>query len=344
MFENLSLTWNVALFVGAAITVWLAGVRLTHCVDAIAARTGLGQEMAGLLLLGGVTSLPELAVATSATLRGAPALTVNDLLGSASANVVLLALADATIRRRALTSVQGSPKVLLIGVLGVLVMAIVIAPAIAGDTLLLGLGRWNWLMLLVFLCAVWIMGHSRAADAWLPRGEVRTSNTSDDAGTGRVGDSMRGLVLRTLAAALVVLAAGFVLAGTGEAVARQTGLGSSFFGAVFLAFATSLPEASTVLTAIRMRRYEMAISDVLGTNVFNATIICLVDALHPGGPVLLETGRFASFSALLALVLTCLFLIGLVERRDRTVAGLGLDSILVLLTYAGGLAVLYGMR
>jgi cation:H+ antiporter len=99
-----------------------------------------------------------------------------------------------------------------------------------------------------------------------------------------------------------------------------------------------------VLTAVRLKRYELAISDVLGTNIFNATIIFLVDALHPGGPVLIETGRFASFSALLALVLTCLFLVGLVERRDRAIAGLGLDSILVLLTYAGGLVVLYSLR
>jgi cation:H+ antiporter len=344
MFEGLSTTSNLALFVGAAIAVWLAGVRLTHCVDAIASRTGMGQEMAGLLLLGGATSLPELAVATSATLRGAPALTVNDLLGSAAVNVVLLALADATIRRRALTSVQGSPKVLLIGVLGVLVMAVVIAPAITGDALLLGVGRWNWLMLLVFLCAVWIMAHSRAAEAWQLQGKSPLQRESDNAGGDAAAGGMHRLVLRTLVAAGVVLTAGIVLAGSGEAIAQQTGLGTSFFGAVFLAFATSLPEASTVLTAVRLKRYELAISDVLGTNIFNATIIFLVDALHPGGPVLIETGRFASFSALLALVLTCLFLVGLVERRDRAIAGLGLDSILVLLTYAGGLVVLYSLR
>ena len=39
-----------------------------------------------------------------------------------------------------------------------------------------------------------------------------------------------------------------------------------------------------------------------------------------------------------------LFLIGLIERRDRTIAGLGIDSVLALLTYAGGIAVLYALR
>lgn len=344
MFDNLSLPVALVLFAVAGGAVWLAAVRLTRRVDAIATRIGLGQEMAGLLLLGGVTSLPELAVATTATLQGSPALTINDLLGSAAVNVILLALADATIRGRALTSVQGSPKVLLMGVLGIVTMAIVVAPTITGDVLLLGIGRWSWVMLLVYAGAVWVMAHSHADDAWRPLIRSQPSGQGADEAGGAGPDSLRRLVLRAAGAALVVLVAGFVLASTGEAIARQTGLGSSFFGVVFLAFATSLPEASTVLTAVRLKRYEMAISDVLGTNLFNVTIVVLVDALHPGGPVLLDTGRFASFAALLALVLTSLFLIGLVERRDRTFAGLGVDSVLVLLTYSGGLAVLYALR
>jgi cation:H+ antiporter len=344
VFDNLSLPVALVLFAVAGGAVWLAAVRLTRRVDAIATRIGLGQEMAGLLLLGGVTSLPELAVATTATLQGSPALTINDLLGSAAVNVILLALADATIRGRALTSVQGSPKVLLMGVLGIVTMAIVVAPTITGDVLLLGIGRWSWVMLLVYAGAVWVMAHSHADAAWRPLTRSRPSGQGADEAGGAGPDSLRRLVLRAAGAALVVLVAGFVLASTGEAIARQTGLGSSFFGVVFLAFATSLPEASTVLTAVRLKRYEMAISDVLGTNLFNVTIVVLVDALHPGGPVLLDTGRFASFAALLALVLTSLFLIGLVERRDRTFAGLGVDSVLVLLTYSGGLAVLYALR
>lgn len=345
MFETLPLPLSLALFAAAAAAVWAAAVRLTRRVDAIATRTGIGQEMAGLLLLGGVTSLPEMAVAVTATVQGSPALTINDLLGSAAINVVLLALADATIRRRALTSVQGSPKVLLIGVLGIITMAIVVAPTITGDILLLGIGRWSWIMLLVYAGAVWVMAHSHAEKAWRPlAGSGVGAEDGEPGEPGEPEDSLTTHVVRAAGAGAIVLVAGFTLASSGDAIARQTGLGSNFFGVVFLAFATSLPEASTVLAAMRLKRYEMAISDVLGTNLFNVTIIVLVDALHPGGPVLVETGRFASFSALLALVLTSLFLIGLIERRDRTVAGLGTDSVLALLVYAGGLAVLYALR
>ncbi|MBL0421512.1 sodium:calcium antiporter [Ramlibacter sp. AW1] len=344
MFEELPLWVNLLLFAASAAAVWLSAVQLTRAVEAIAARTGMGQEIAGVLLLGGVTSLPELAVAVTATTRGSPALTINDLLGSAAINVLLLVFADALIRGRALTSVQGSPKVLLIGVLGVIVMAIVVAPTVTGDTLLWGMGRWSWVSLVVFAGAIWFMGNSQAPRGWSPLDHGQPLRKTQREDEGSRDGRLRSRVMRAIASGAGVLVSGFVLASTGEAVAEGTGLGTSFFGVVVLAFATSLPEASTVFTAVRMKRYEMAMSDVLGTNIFNVTIIALVDALHDGEPVLLETGRFASFSALLALVLTGLFLIGLIERRDRTVGRLGVDSILALIAYTGGLFVLYALR
>ena len=143
---------------------------------------------------------------------------------------------------------------------------------------------------------------------------------------------------------VTILVAGFLLAKTGEALAGQTGLGTSFFGAVLLGLSTSLPEVSTVLAAVRLRRYEMAMADVFGTNIFNVTIIVVVDALHPGEPVLVEAGRFASFGALLAIVLTAIYLIGMIERRDRTVLRMGIDSLIVIACYVGGLLVLYQLR
>jgi cation:H+ antiporter len=141
-----------------------------------------------------------------------------------------------------------------------------------------------------------------------------------------------------------ILIAGFLLANSGVALAEQTGLGTSFFGAALLGLSTSLPEISTVLAAVRLQRYDMAMADVFGTNMFNVMIIVLVDALHPGDPVLVEAGRFASFGALLAIVLTAVYLVGMIERRDRTVLRIGIDSLIAIVSYLGGLVVLYQLR
>lgn len=332
---------TIGVFVGAAAVVWFAGSRLARYADAIAGKTGLGRVALGMLLLGGVTSLPEITIATTSTLQGTPLLSITDVLGSAALNVVILAVADAAFGRGALTGIQGSSRVMLQGVLGIVIMALSIGAYIAGDVLIFGVGAWSWLMLCVYLTSIFILTRSREEEAWEPSEEVgqrqRTPNEAEE-------HSLRRLGLQTAAAAVAIMIAGVLLAQTGQALAEQSGLGLGFFGAVFLACATSLPEVSTTIETVRRKQYEMAISSIFGTNLFNVTIIVLVDALHPGEPVLPEVGRSASVGALIGIVLTAIFLVGLIERRNRVFLRMGYDSIAVLLAYAGGLVVLYAVR
>jgi cation:H+ antiporter len=338
--------WSVGLlmvvFAAAAVVVWMAGSRLARYANAISEHTGIGRAFIGMILLGGITSLPELAVAVTATLEGNPMLSVNDVLGSAAINIVLLALADAFIGRKALTSTLPSSAVMLQGALSIALLAMVAGAVITGDRVFLGIGVWSWLMLLVYAAGVALLANARASSQWKPAGfraekASKARSREDDMPLGR-------LVALTCVAAACIVIAGFLLAQTGAALAEQTGLGTSFFGAVVLAASTSLPELSTILSAVRLRQYEMAISDAIGTNLFNVTILVLVDAIHPGKPVLPEAGRFAAFGALLALMLTATFLVGMLERRDRTVLRMGIDSAVVLLAYFAGVVVLYGLR
>jgi cation:H+ antiporter len=341
-FEAWSLGWLLAVFGAAAAAVWFAGSHLARYADAIAAKTGIGRAFIGMILLGGITSLPELAVAVTATIEGNPVLSINDVLGSAAINVVLLAAADAFIGRKALTSTVPSSAVMLQGALSIALLAMVAGAVITGDKPVLGVGIWSWLMLTVYVAGVALLANTRTSSQWQPRGpKPRGPNNSS---SPQAQWPLRRLVALTGAAGLVIVVAGFLLAQTGGALAEQTGLGASFFGAVFLAASTSLPEVSTILAAVKLRQYEMAISDAIGTNLFNVTILVLVDAIHPGPPVLQEAGRFAAFGALLALLLTATFLVGMLERRDRTVLRMGIDSAVVLLAYVAGVVVLYGLR
>ena len=128
-----------------------------------------------------------------------------------------------------------------------------------------------------------------------------------------------------VAEAALILAAGYLLSRTGSIVAERTGLGSAFFGATFIAVATSLPEISTMVSAVRLRRYEMALGDIFGTNLFNGALIFLIDVMAPGAPALNQVGAFSAFGSLLGLVLTAIFLAGVLERRDRTIFRMGWD-------------------
>lgn len=67
----------------------------------------------------------------------------------------------------------------------------------------------------------------------------------------------------------------------------------------------------------------------------------MIDILAPGEPILSRVGAFSAFGALLGLVLTAVFMAGIVERRDRTVLRMGWDSLAALMLYAVGIAVLF---
>ncbi|MBL3705777.1 sodium:calcium antiporter [Sulfitobacter sp. BDSS02] len=338
---NLPLAASAALFLGAAVVVWLSGTRLSRLADAIARRTGIGQATLGVLLLGGVTSLPEIAVAGSAAFAGNGPLAVNNLLGGFTMQVAILALADAIFRPGALTRAVPDPVVLLQGTMGVVVMALVVAAIAVGDRAVLGAGLWSWGIFAAFLVALRLLSKAESSLDWEVVGEP-PSEELPNVETPKYG--ARGLIMRTVGAAAAIFAAGWVLSATAETLAERTGLGQSFFGAVFVAIATSLPEVSTVVAAMRLKRYVMAVSDILGTNLFDIALILVVDLAYAGPAVLGEMGRFSILAAVLGILVTAIYVVGLLERRDPAVAGVGYDSIAVAAVYLVGIALLFTLR
>ncbi|WP_375176029.1 sodium:calcium antiporter [Pseudooceanicola sp.] len=340
-FASLPLTANLALFIGAAVVVWIAGTRLSRLADAIARRTGIGQATLGVLLLGGVTSLPEIAVAGSAAWAGNGPLAVNNLLGGFTMQVAILALADAVYRRGALTTAVPDPVVLLQGTLGIVLMSLIVAAVAVGDVVVMGAGLWSWAIFAAFLAALRMLAQAEGSLDW----EVMGEPPSEDLPDVETPDyDTAGLVLRTAAVAAAIFLSGWLLSTTAESLAETTGLGQSFFGAVFVAIATSLPEVSTVVAAMRLRRYVMAVSDILGTNLFDIALILVVDLAYAGPAVLNEAGSFSILAGVLGIVITGIYLAGLIERRDPAVAGIGFDSIAVVVTYLGGIALLFTLR
>jgi cation:H+ antiporter len=116
-FAALPLAANVAVFAAAAFIVWLAGIRLTAYAKVIAERTGAEQAFVGILLLGAVVSLPEMATSSVAAANGQARLAVNTLLGGIAATVAILAVTDALTGAEPLSTDISHPIVLLQGIL-----------------------------------------------------------------------------------------------------------------------------------------------------------------------------------------------------------------------------------
>jgi len=230
--------------------------------------------------------------------------------------------------------------------LGILVLflALVLAVSVPGDVALLpGVGLGPLLLLGLYLGAVYLLWQQQNRVSWQP------AEVADD--HGAVADNgalealpMAALVGRSLLAALVILLAGVVLVWTSEAVATKSGLGTSFIGVTLLASATSLPELSTTLAAVRLGRHSMAVADVLGSNLIMVALLFPSDLLYRDGLLLDAIDPSARFALTLGIIVTSIYLAGLVLRQRHRVLGLGLDSWAVLVCYLGGLAVLYHLR
>jgi cation:H+ antiporter len=345
MFADAPLVANVGVFVACAAAVWFAGTRVARYADAIQERTGAGEALVGMLLLGFITALPEVAVTVTASYSGNAQLAVNNLLGGMALNVAILAAADAAVRHEALTAAVASPTPLLQGALLIVLLAIVAAATVVSAGAWLGIGLWSWAILAAYLLCLLMMRNAR--EAWVVReGSGERAGTPHEAArsAGKGTAPMPALIGRTLLGAAAILLAGYLLAKSGDALAEQTGLGDSFFGAVFLALSTSLPEITIVFSSVRIGRYAMAVANIFGANLLGLALLFVVDAAYRGGPVLAEAGRFATFAAVLGIAVTALFLAGLVERSRRRILRMGLDSLAVLGTYAVGIVLLYGLR
>ena len=329
---DVSLPFLGLLFAVSAAAVWFGGSRLAKFVGAITDRTGLGQAFMGMLLLGGITSLPELAAVSTSAATGNASMAVNNLLGTASINLVLLAVADVYFGREALTAVAARPATLMQGVLSMLLATLVAMIATVGDVALFGVGAGAAFIAFAGFAALWLSSQFERRHVW----EVVGGHEPDDRPAEDHHSTFR-LALLVAACGLLILAAGFMLSTTADAIAGKTGASTGMVGFVLIGLATSLPELSSIVGALRLRRYQMAIGDIFGTNIFNILLIFVADLVYRGGPVLSEAGKFEVIGAILAVFMTGIFIVGLLEREDRTVLRMGYDSAAALLAFAGGL-------
>jgi cation:H+ antiporter len=347
-FQAQPLWVNLLLFGVAALGVWLAGTFLTTFADLIAERTGLGRAFVGVLLLGGATSLPELATTATAAAAGNAVLAGNNLFGGVAMQIAVLAGVDAiAMRHRAFTFVTPQPVLLMQGVLFNLLMAMALAGIAAGELLAMAaIGFWSTLLAVLYLAALYIIYQYEGKARWVPSGNVETTPKPGLAvHAQRYADMPTWRIWGYFAASSGgVLASGFLVARTGDALAVQTGLGSSFVGATLVALTTSLPEVSTTFAAVRLGAYGMAVGNILGTNSLTLALFFVADLFYRDGLIFMALPQSAAFLGALGIAVTCLYLWGLLERRDKTVLGMGIDSVAVLVLYVGGLIVLYIIR
>lgn len=348
-FSTLSLWTNAVIFTVAGGVIWFGGYRLSIYGDAIAERNNWGRAFVGALLLGIVTSLPEVATSVTAASLGSAPLAVNNLMGGIAMQIAVLAVVDFLFVKGALTFFSPKPVLLMCGVLLVFQLSLTLAAMAAGEFVSLwGVGLWPVVLMSAYVVSLYFMYRYEGRRRWVAA-DIPDQSYEEDGSHNKLGShdkqpSRRKLYALFAGSAALVLIGGYTASASGDALAQQTGLGGSFVGATLVALATSLPEVSTTIGAVRVGAYTMAIANIFGTNALESGLLLLCDVAYRDGLILETVDRSAQFAAAMGIVVTCVYLWGLLERRNKTVLGMGLDSALVLLFWTLGLGVLYLLR
>lgn len=359
-FEAFPLVVIYLIFAAAAGLVWFSGTRLSRYADALAKKTGIAEVVVGTLLLGGVTSLPEVVTTVTASADGDAAIAINNLFGGVALQVTILAIGDVMVRKRAITSLIGSPVVQLQGIVGILLLLTAASAVVVGDYAFAHIGIGSVFILIFFLGGFYLINYFQSIHWWksdpetrddiaqvresmeqeIREEEAREKEEEEEKRRSFMSMLKTRLFLYLVLSALGILIAGYAVVQTGQAISAKTGLGSSVVGAIFIALATSFPEVSTTIASVRIKKYRLAFSNIFGTNIFTVGFVFLADVFFTEGPVLNEVDKFSVFGALLGALLTTVYLIGLSVRYKKTFLNMGYDSLLVLIGYFSGVVIM----
>ncbi|MEX0338083.1 MAG: sodium:calcium antiporter [Arenibacterium sp.] len=335
---------TLALFFLSALIVWIAGARLAYLADALSDRLNLAKSIVGLVFLSTATSLPEIATTLTAAVQSARDLVVNNLFGGIALQTAILAMSDFWARG-AITNYPRKANHALEATLLVLMLGLAIIVITIGEPVAFGrVGLGSLIIGLVYIGALWLLRTYDDASDWVPVDLPDPDPLPFPAPTGLRDAPTRSLIAQAVLACIAILLFGVLLVTSAERIAEQTGLGAGFIGVTLLAAATSLPELTTSITAVRMGAYTLAISNIFGSNLIMLVLVLPADLLFRDGPLLRETAPIAIASLGFAILVTAVFLTGLLIRRKPRIGQVGLDSVLVLITFAASLLIYYQLR
>ena len=283
-----------------------------------ARRMRVSPMLVGLFLAGFATSLPEAVVAAVAAWKGSVELALGNAVGSNIANIGLVL--GAAVLFMGLKPERATIKMEL--------SAMVAATLLACALLLNGyLSRFDALLLLAALAvATWLL-------------IKKNPSNGAPAQTPAAGRSMfRNALLAALGLACLLVGAELLVRGA-QQVARIAGVDELVIGATAVAIGTSLPELAITIAGVIRREAEIALGNVIGSNIFNLLVVIgIAGAIAPSG----FSARLLTLHApiLVAFTLWFVALSMICQRRG----GLGRGwSISLLLPFAGYMAVVVAL-
>ena len=331
----LTLLW--IQLVAAAILILLSSKYLVASSSKIATKIGLGHTFVGIVLLATATSLPELATGISSiTISKAPDLAAGAAFGSNIVNLLIIAIADVMWPRGPLlASVSRGP--IIVAILGIIIIFIAsLSTAIHHWTDIFDhwyISPLSIILILFFLVAAYVV--YRIDNKKENSGNTKTKVSSI---INRLDSETKRAFAFYIISSLCIIGTSIWLSEVGDKLAETLQWEESFVGTQFLAVSTSLPELATTIAALRLGNPEMAIANLLGSNLFNMGFVLFADEIAVTNGSLWSTISLSHvITGLTGIFMTIIIVATLLIRRHHpqsfSFKRINLESCILIIIY-----------
>lgn len=312
------------LILGLALVVVGADI-LVEGSSSIARRLGVSEFVIGLTIVGFGTSLPELVVSVLGAVQGNSDIAIGNVVGSNVFNVLLILALSALVRPIGVTATNRRRDIPVTIAVTLLLIVLGMSRTIFGTGPADGLSRLEG-GLFVALFAAYM--------AFCFLNDDPSEVVSEDSAPSKMIPNLLA-VLMVLGGLVGLVIGGRMFVDSAEAIARMLHVSDKFIAITVLAMGTSLPELVTSIVALAKRRSQMALGNILGSNVFNILLILGTSALiTPMSFAAISLVDIAALALSALLVFTSVFT-GRKNSIDR------FDGALMLVVFAAYMAWLF---
>jgi cation:H+ antiporter len=319
---------NILGFLVCAAVIIYSGTKLSFYGNQIAELTGMGKAWVGLILMASVTSLPELITSISAVaIIKVPDLAAGDIFGACIFNLLILSVLDARIKKPLLSIVKSSH--IIAAIFGIILLTVAgIAIFLSNETPSVSwISSFTFILFVIYFIAVFgIYRYNQMKVVKLLLSKFPSSPSHSQ--------NLKKVIGGYAFNALIVIGAAMFLPYFGEHIALKSNLGNSFFSTVFMAAATTLPELIVSLAALRLRALDMAVGNLLGSNVFNMFILGIADVFYVNGSLYNDISPSHLLSVFITIIMTAVVGLGLLFKPNKKQLWLlSLDTFIIVMLY-----------
>jgi cation:H+ antiporter len=328
----------LSIATACAAIIGIVGTRLTGVVDVLADRSGLGEAMAGALLLGMATSLSGIVLSVTAAWGNRPELAMSNALGGIAVQTLFLTIADLVHKRANLEHAAASIGNLMQGALLLCLLSLLLMGRLAPEWTLWQVHPVTPLLFIGYLFGLRLVSQAREEPMWHPAQTRETRLDVPDVQALKRSLPSLWIAFGLMAATLGL--AGWWLERSATTIVTQTGLSQAVIGTLMTSVVTSLPELITSVAAVRRGALTLAVGGIIGGNAFDTLFAAASDIAYRGGSIYHAIPDSVALWIALSLLMTAILMMGLIRREEQGPGHIGFESVAIIGCYLAGVLML----